>query len=109
MFFIAWIVAFGLLACVFPFVAVFRGRHFMKTVLIAWAVLEAFVIFSVIALPQSVGDLDPADGDPLFDGIFILAMALLGWIYPMVAASLAYVSRKCLEIAPVIRGRSVSL
>jgi hypothetical protein len=93
--FIAWTVAFGLLACVFPFVAVCRGRHFLKTVLIGWVVLEAFVILSVIALPPSVGDLDPADGDPLFDGLFILAMAVLGWIYPLVAASLGYGSRQC--------------
>ena len=86
---IAWNVAFGLIACVFPFVAVCRGRRFLKTILIAWLVLVVFVGFSCTVLPMVISHLDPG-----FDGPFIFAMTVLGWIYPLVSASLGFGSRQ---------------
>jgi hypothetical protein len=95
---IAWNVVFGLIACVLPFAAVFRGRRFLKTILVAWAVLVAFVIFSCAVLPPVVGHFDSAVErhlyDSGFDGPFIFATTVLGWIYPLVSALLGYGSRQ---------------
>jgi hypothetical protein len=86
---IIWDLVFGLIGCVFPFVAVCRGWRFLKSTLIAWIALVAFVVFSCTVLPLAISHLDPG-----FDGPFIFAMIVLGWIYPLISASLGYGSRQ---------------
>ena len=95
---ILWNVVYGLIACVFPFGAVFCGRRFLKTILIAWVVLVVYVIFSCIVIPPIVGHFDSDFEQHLYDlGFkepFIFATAVLGWLYPLVLASLGLGSRR---------------
>ena len=91
---IVWNLVFGLIGCIIPFVAVFRGRRFIRVVLLAWIALLVFVSFSCFALPPIVGHFDSAAErrlyDSGFDGPFIFATMVLGWFYPLVAASLGF-------------------
>ena len=52
---IAYNLAFGLIACIYPFVSVFRGRRFVRTFFESWIAAFIFAAFFSIALPMMVG------------------------------------------------------
>jgi hypothetical protein len=92
---IAYNLALGLIACVYPFVAVFRGRRFVRTFLEAWIAAVVFVAFFSLALPLAIGVVSPSVADEIMfhwvpDGPFIMLMAVMGWIYPLLGVSLGY-------------------
>jgi hypothetical protein len=94
---IVWNLIFGLIAIVYPFVAAFCERHLLKTFLIAWGLLISYTIFLCALLPLLVGHFNKALEikmyDAGFDGPFIFAVVVLGWLYPLIAELLGYASK----------------
>ncbi len=92
---IAYNLALGLIACVYQFVSVLRGRRFVRTFLEAWIAAVVFVAFFSLALPFTIGIFCPSVADEIIfhcvpDGPFVFAIAFLGWIYPLLGVSLGY-------------------
>jgi len=92
---IAYNLALGLIVFIYPFVAVFRGRRFVRTILEAWITAVVFTAFFSLVLPLTIGIFSRATADEIMfhwvpDGPFIMLMAVMGWIYPLLGVSLGY-------------------
>jgi hypothetical protein len=92
---IAYNLAFGLIACIYPFVSVFRGQRFVRTFFESWIAAFIFAAFFSIALPMLVAIFSTPVADEISfhwvpDGPFVFAIAFLGWIYPLLGVSLGY-------------------
>jgi len=92
---IAYNLALGLIFFIYPFVAVFRGRRFVRTFLESWIAAVVFVAFFSLALPLTISLFSKPVADEIMfhwvpDGPFIFAIAFIGWIYPLLGVSLGY-------------------
>jgi hypothetical protein len=95
---IVWAGILGLIAIVYPSIAVFVGRRFLRTMLIAWGLMIAYVAFLSLGLPIAVALFAPHAARELElhwvpEGPFVFAIAVLGWLYPVVGGLFGLAAR----------------
>ena len=91
-FFYVWHTLFNLIAFVYPFVRLFCGGRFFRTVVVAWALLVLYVFLVCGVLPSIVWHYNKTlayrMGDLHFEPPFILFIFVFGWFYPLAASTL---------------------